>query len=417
MRRHSIIWQLLRHNISRGQLIGYAFANFVGLAIVLVAMQFYADVSKAWSGGGEGGSSGGGGDYLIISKHVEGDGLFGINTTPLTFSDAEIQYINSQPWRSSMGSFEAARFGVYASVEMAGRRMSTALFLEAIPDQFIDIMPDEWSWQPPESINGGEVPPIPIIISKDYLALYNFGFAASRGLPQLSEALVSSIPITLSISGNGRQMKLRAFIVGFSSRLNTIAVPTQFIDWGNEHFADTPPENPSRLILETNSPGDPKIQQFLDDNDYECAGDKTNNGRAAHFLAIITSVVAAVGLVICLLAFFILLLSISLLLQKNRQKNHALMMLGYSPQYVTRYYLRLVVTVNACSLICSIIALIAAQMIWKAPLLNIGISVTPTAPTILVGFIIMVLITIINFIAVSRNVRKAFPRPSTTKAK
>lgn len=36
----NIVWQLLRRNISVGQLAGYAVANLVGLAIVLTAVQF-----------------------------------------------------------------------------------------------------------------------------------------------------------------------------------------------------------------------------------------------------------------------------------------------------------------------------------------------------------------------------------------
>ena len=33
---------------------------------------------------------------------------------------------------------------------------------------------------------------VPVIISKDYLALYNFGFAGSAGLPQMSEGVMGA---------------------------------------------------------------------------------------------------------------------------------------------------------------------------------------------------------------------------------
>ena len=45
-----IVWRLLKRNISAGQLIGYAVANFVGLSIVLTAIQFYRDVTAVWNG-------------------------------------------------------------------------------------------------------------------------------------------------------------------------------------------------------------------------------------------------------------------------------------------------------------------------------------------------------------------------------
>ena len=40
-----MIWKLLRKNISIWQIAGYAAATFIGLSIVLIAPQFYRDVS------------------------------------------------------------------------------------------------------------------------------------------------------------------------------------------------------------------------------------------------------------------------------------------------------------------------------------------------------------------------------------
>ena len=40
-----MIWKLLRKNISIWQIAGYAAATFIGLSIVLIALQFYRDVS------------------------------------------------------------------------------------------------------------------------------------------------------------------------------------------------------------------------------------------------------------------------------------------------------------------------------------------------------------------------------------
>ena len=42
MFRHEI-WCLLRKNISKGQLLGYAIANVVGLSVILIGILFYAN--------------------------------------------------------------------------------------------------------------------------------------------------------------------------------------------------------------------------------------------------------------------------------------------------------------------------------------------------------------------------------------
>lgn len=399
--KKSIVWQLLRRNISAAQLTGYAIANLVGLAIVLTAIQFYRDVTTVWNDEDSFISR----DYVIISKTVSG---ISIGSRTHEFTPDEIADIESQPWLRKLGRFTAADFNVNASLDIWGRGMSTALFLESIPDEFFDVKPDGWHWEPGD---GDDLPTLPIVISKDYLTLYNFGFAASRGYPQVSESTIGSLPINISLSGNGRQIRMRGRIVGFSSRLNTFAVPDTFLQWANTQFAEDKPGNPSRLILEVKTPGDPAITSYLEDHGYESAGDKADSGRAAYFLSVITAVVIAVGVVISLLAFFILLLSIYLLLQKNRDKLRSLMMLGYSPGAVARHYYIIVSVINGAVLAGAIIAMLIARHIWSAPLAEIGVESTSPWISTGVGAAIMLIITAGNILAIARNVRGTFPWP------
>lgn len=392
------VWRLLRRNISAGQLLGYALANLTGLAIVLTALQFYRDVHTVWTDEDPLISR----DYVIISKKVDGLNLAGGD--PYAFTPAERADIAAQPWAAKVGEFTSAAFNVGASVEMGGRGMSTFLFLESIPDEFFDVKPRDWdSWSPdsPDAV-------VPIVISKDYLTLYNFGFASSRGLPQISETMIGAVPLRLSLSGNGRQQYLPARIVGFSSRLNTIAVPQQFLDWANGIYADGPLPDPSRLIIESTSPGDPAVAQYLSDHDYESAGDKVDSGRAARFLVVVTSAVVAVGAVISLLAFFILLLSIYLLLQKNRDKIRDLLLLGYTPQCVARHYYTIVVAVNVAVLACSLAVMLIARGLWEAPLSDLGIRGASPWVSIVTGVAAVAVITALNIAAIYRNVRRNF---------
>lgn len=398
--KKSIVWRLLRRNISKAQLAGYAVANLIGLCIVLCAIQLYTDIRSVWSDEDSFISR----DYLIISKQVSGLGSI-LTGDPAAFSPDDIRELEEQPWVRRTGAFTASNFGVAASVEMGGRGLNTAMFLESIPDEFFDVTPEGWGYTP------GQTAPVPIIISKEYLSLYNFGFAASRGLPQISESMIGMMPLKLSISGNGRQMWLPARIAGFSSRLNTIAVPQQFMDWANAEFADRPATAPSRIIVETNSPGDPRIEEFLADHRYEVAGDKVDNGRAAYFLAVVTAIVVAVGIVISLLAFFILLLSIYLLLQKNREKIRQLMMLGYAPEAVARYYNLIVLSINAGVLVGAIVLMLVAKLFWTSPLSSIGVASAGPWIAIAIGVVIMAAITAGNLAAISRSIRRAFPRP------
>lgn len=395
----NIVWRLLRRNISAGQIAGYALANLVGLAIVLTAIQFYRDVTTVWDDEDSFISK----DYLIISKKVSGLGSFmGADGGSTRFSEEEIADIASHRWARKVGRFNSAAFNVYAKVSLGGSSMGSDLFLESIPDDFFDVSPKGWGYEP------GRSDFVPVIISKDYLSLYNFGFATSRGMPQVSEEVIGMVPLQLSLSGNGRQQWVNARIVGFSSRLNTIAVPEEFMEWANREFSASASEAPSRLIVMLDKPGDPQVESYLDEHGYETAGDRAANGKAAYFLSLVTTVVIAVGLVISLLAFFILLLSIYLLLQKNREKIHQLMQLGYSPAQVARYYHLIILAVNLAVILSAIAVMLVASHQWRGPLATLGVeSVTPWL-TVAVGLAIMALITAGNLMAVSRTVRKGF---------
>ena len=396
--RNALVRRLLRRNISAGQLIGFALANLVGLTIVLVAMQFYRDVTTAWEGSDSFISR----DYMIISRHVTGLGnLTGDN--PMAFTPDAVAEIERQPWAERVGSFTAAEFNVYASLEMGNSNIGTALFLESIPSSFFDELPARWGYTP------GRSEPVPIILSRDYMTLYNFGFAASRGLPQISEQMIGKVPLRLSLSGNGHQQYVEARVVGFSSRLNTIAVPEEFMTWANDRFAEPGRDNyPSRLIIELSKPGDPAATDFMKSHGYDIAGDRMDNSRAAFFLGLVTSVVIVVGAVISLLAFFILLLSIYLLLQKNRRKIHELMQLGYRPGEIAVHYNMLVAAVNlAVLVVASAVTAVGASM-WKEPLASIGVHGAPLWPTVAVGVAIIALITVGSIVAINRRVKSVF---------
>ena len=395
---NNIIIRLLRRNVSAGQIGGYALANLVGLVIVLTALQFYRDITSVNEDADGFISS----DYIIISKRVDGVQGFGGMAASTTFDKSEQEEIASQPWAAETGVFTAADFNVSARVDMGGAPLSTALFLESIPDEFFDISPRGWDYRP------GSREPVPVIISKDYLTLYNFGFAASRGLPQISEELIGMLPLRLSLSGNGRQQWVEARIAGFSSRLNTIAVPADFMTWANETFGEGRGSDPSRMIIRLDRAGNPEATAYMEEHGYEIAGDKAAGGKAAYFLSVVTTVVVAIGAVISLLAFFILLLCIYLLLQKNRQKIHDLLLLGYKPSEVARYYVGLIAWVNGGVLVIALAAVAAASMMWHDRIEALGAEGASLVPTIIIGVAVMAAITVGNVVAIRRNVRKAF---------
>lgn len=384
------VWRLLRRNVSPWQMAGYAAANLVGLTVILVGILFYTDSRNT----GEGGDAFFSRDYAILSKRVEGIGF-----TPVSFSESDINDIKRQPWAGKVGRFTTSQFTIYGSVALGGRGFSTYLFFESVPDEFFDVKPNGWDFDPQKRF-------VPIVISKDYLTLYNFGFAIPQGLPQLSEDIISAVPVKLRLTGEGRlPMFFDAAIVGFSSRLNTIAVPQGFMDWANRAFSSDSTPPPSRLIVETDRMAIAQMERYLADHDIEMAGDKAGQSNVSSFLGVVSAVVAANGMVISLLALFILLLSIFLLLQKSRDKLRNLMLLGYSPSQVSRYYEAMVLAANAAITALSLAATLALRTAWIGQLREIGLGGSSPAVVFLAAALYLVAVTLINIIVIRRHLK------------
>lgn len=387
----NIIWKLLRQNISKTQFVGFVLANLVGLTIVLVGIQFYRDVRPVFNDEESFIRK----DYLIITRAVTTTGTILGNASE--FSAADIADLEAQDWCRQVGEFTSSDFAISASIGMDNAHaMRTQFFLESIPNEFIDVDAGQWGFNPGQ-------PEVPVIISRDYLTLYNFGFAATQDMPKISEGQAGMIPVKFTFSGNNRRETIGGRIVGFSSRLNTVIVPDDFMRWANNRYGSASPQRPQRLIVEVSSPGDVKIERYMDSHHYDVAGDKMSASKANYFLTLISSIVVAVGIIISLLSFFVLMLSIYLLLQKNTHKLQNLLMLGYSTQQVARPYIRLVIVLNAVVLVLSVILMLVARTGYLPNLRAFGVRGAGLWVSIAVGILIMAAISAGNVWAIKQK--------------
>ena len=400
----SLVWKLMRRHISMSQLVGFFFANLCGMVIVLLGIQFYQDVAPVFTEGDSFMKK----DYLIVSKKVSTLGSFVGKSS--TFSNSDIEEILDQPFTKEVGAFTPSQFKVSAGVgmEQIGLNMSTAMFFESVPDKYVDVNLDEWHFEP-----GQEV--VPIIIPRNYLNLYNFGFAQSRSLPQLSEGVMNLINLEVRISGGGRQNSYKGKIAGFSNRLNTILVPESFMVWANANYSDGKSDKePSRLIVEVGNPTDDRIARFFKEHGYETEDDKLDAGKTTWFLKVVVGIVLAVGLIISILSFYILMLSIYLLLQKNSTKLENLLLIGYGPNRVALPYQILTIGLNACVLVLAIGVVLYVRTLY----MDVVVQMFPSLAEgnvwlmMLIGILLFLGVSFFNFIAVKKKVASIWMRKS-----
>lgn len=335
----SLVWKLLRQHISVAQLGGFFFANLFGMLIVLLGLQFYRDVVPVFTEGDSFIKK----DFVVMSKKVNATSLFGGSTQ--SFTPEEVEDLRRQPFCKGVGAFTSSLYKVAAGMGIDGvASFSTEMFFESVPDEYIDVDTHEWHYAPGDKL-------IPIILPRSYLALYNFGFAQSRSLPKLTENVIGMISMNIYIRGNGKQALYEGKVVGFSNRLNTILVPESFMQWSNGEYAPMATPAPVRLIMEVDNPADDRIARFIQGKKYEIEDDKLDAGKTAYFLKVVSGLVMGVGLVISVLSFYILMLSIFLLVQKNTVKLQNLLLIGYSPAQVSLPYQLLTAGMNLLVLI------------------------------------------------------------------
>ena len=397
-----MIWKLLRQHISIPQFMGFFLANLVGMTIILLGIQFYTDTQAVY----EGEDSFMKADYLIVNKKVSA--LTTISGKSTAFSLSELQAMESQEFVERMGVFTSSAFDVNAAFELdASTNMSTDMFFESVPDEFVDVHSDDWQF-----VEGSA--DLPIILPRNYLDLYNFGYAQSRNMPKLSEGILGAINVKIRISGNGKTDSYNGRIVGFSTRLNTILVPQAFMDWANQYYANSKGGASTRLILEVNNPTDERITQYLQDNNYETDQDKLDASKTTFMLRLIVAIVMAVGLVISVLALYVLMLSVYLLVEKNNTKLENLLLIGYSPQRVSLPYQLLTVGLNVFVFIIALAIVIIVRNVYLDMLTNFFPQFDAPAMllTILVGVAILVVVSVVNIVAVYLKVKSIWNRKS-----
>lgn len=392
-----MIWKLLRQHVSPGQLAGFTLANLFGTAVVLLGLQFYADVSPLLTEGGSFMKK----DYLVVSRRVSTLGT--LTGTAATFGPREVDDLAAQPFARSVGAFVPARFKVTAGVSVQGLDFATELFFEAVPDRFVDHRPEGWGFRPEDDT-------LPIVLPRSYLNLYNFGFARSRRMPQLSEGVMGLLDLRVLVRGRGGSRRLQGRIVGFSDRLNTILVPEDFLRWANRTYGDEADPRPSRLIVEVDNPADDRIARYCKAKGYDTEDGRLDAGKTTWLLKTLTGIVLTVGLLISLLSFYLLLLSVFLLLQKNLAKLETLLLIGYSPAQVARPYQLLAAGLGAVSLVAAAAVAAAVRAVWLDTLQGVfpALAAGSVLPAAGAGVALYALVSALAAFLIRRRVDRLF---------
>lgn len=178
------------------------------------------------------------------------------------------------------------------------------------------------------------------------------------------------------------------------------------MDWANRTYGEREQVRPSRLIVEVDHSSDDRIARYFKERGYETEGDKLDNGKVAWFLKALVSIVLFIGILISVLSFYVLMLSVYLLLQKNTVKLENLLLIGYSPARVALPYQLLVLGLNALVLLLGLLSVMSVRSYYGEWIVRLfpGAELGSLAPSVWVGSLLFIFVSVLNLWIIRKKI-------------
>lgn len=296
----------------------------IGVLLLLCSIQMYLNIQTLL---GQDAPRKNGYDFISVRKDITNETMGSLEKN--MFNEKDIESIKKQPFTEDVTPLLANNF----RIQLSGGNLVpfvSDFFLEALDEKFIDTVPPNFTWQEGQA-------EIPIIFASDFLEIYNV-FAPGYGLPQLSEETATSMGIlVICYDVTGQKHEFRGRIVALSDRINSILVPTQFMNWANKTYgAQTATAPSSRLYIKTKDANSPQFLQYLKENRLEVNKDKTKFGRVKLVLQGIFSGLGLFGVLVVVLALMLFSFYLQLMIARSKDNLQLLLTLGYSPEWLSK---------------------------------------------------------------------------------
>ncbi|MDB5202624.1 MAG: hypothetical protein JWQ27_2033 [Ferruginibacter sp.] len=356
----------------------------IGVLLLLCSVQMYININELIH---DKNPRKNGFDYISVTKTITNENMGGDNR----FSAEDVAELKTAPGILDAAPLVSNQFRVKAS---AGNIIpfSTDLFLESVQNDFIDTVPQNFSWQP------GQLD-VPIIFSADFLEMYNV-FAPAQDLPQLSQSSISAVNIILECYGaNGVKADYRGRIVAVSDRINSVLVPENFLQWANKSFGMGPQATAARVYIKTVDANNANLLSFLEKKNYHVNKDKTKFGRVKQILQGIVSGLGGFALLVILLAMMLFSFYLQLMIARSKDNLQLLLTLGYSPGWLSKTVARKWLPVYIGIVLIALSATQILQYIFQQRFMAARDELSPFLHPVVLGVaaILLVLCVMVNY--------------------
>ena len=388
-----IIQKILAHRNGRFQYLP-ALAILLGFLLLMMAIQFYLNVQFILNGK----AHKAGQEFLVVNKQINS----AMMTRPelSSFNEQELETLQQLPYLKKVVPVISNQFPILAH-SMGDLGFSTQLFFESIPAELLDTDSSKWTWKSGQAS-------LPVILSADFLNLYNFGFALSQGLPQLSEESVKALNFQVTVGNASEQETYRAEVVGFTQRYSSILIPESFMQYANQKYGQETEPHVSRLVLQTEEADNPDLQQFLNEHAYVTQQDKLKGSTFARIVRLSSMAISILGLFILLLAYLIQSIYLENKILQHAESLKLMIELGYTPKQLLQFYLKKPIWQIIAVVVFLCLVLIGLQWTLHLYLKQMALEI----PTMIHAYLLVVIIicTCILIVSLQQKIKKTISR-------
>ncbi|WP_426475392.1 FtsX-like permease family protein [Chryseobacterium balustinum] len=293
---------------------------FIAFILVLSCLQLYENANRLF-----GSKSSDSNYWLTFSKKITPDNIG--RKELLGFNENDISKIKTWAEVKAIYPFSANEFKASAN---GGDFIPfyTDLYFEGLDLKAIDSDLTDEEFQ----VKGDE---IPIIISREYLNLYNYGFALNQGLPQISEDFAKKIEVNINITVNKQNKTYKGKMVGLSDRIHSVLIPKKFLDSLNmteKPELATQPKIYNRVLVQVKDSGDEGLVSKMKENGYESNQESLRSAKIKSKLFLVLKIIAVLGVFIFALCLYIIVSFIKIQFLEKQEEVSIKNSLGYSPK-------------------------------------------------------------------------------------
>lgn len=389
---NNLLQKIIRKGVGKSRFVMAGAGLSIALLLMLSAVQIQVNYRELLYGKTNQDSIA---NFLVINKKIDG------NSADNSLTAQEITELKKQPFIEEAGQLTASTFKVSAQSPSQNFPFYTDLFFESVPNQFIDVKSSDWVWKEGSSL-------IPLIIPNQFLDLYNFGFAPSQNLMQLTQSMVMAIPIIINVQGAGQSVEFTGRVVGFSDRISSVLVPQNFLDFANKTFGKSQESKASRMVIKTKDPGNPQLVAYLKSKGLVTDADKTRFSKYRQIVNAIVSASWLTGAVMLLFALLVFSLFIQLTIASTKSEINLLVTLGTSPRQLQKFLLKQFLPANTIITLLCLLTIAGLQYFISRLLQQQNMLVSPVISfyTVSAGLLVLLVLYQVNVSTIKKYIRQ-----------